>query len=323
MSKRKSVTFENVKPKLLVIESDQENTSPRDSEGEVGPETQKICDDLQFEAENQSKEESLPENQEELNENSLMIHLEMIWIPTTLIILSKLFEMCLQESTQMYNLTCKRFFTKTTTIWKKAFPKIIHKNKHLFKNCSWEAFSQRLRDVALYTTLCQLELTEDIAILFKKCHEQIIKDPSSSSAITKTTCKLATTARGTVTALDVPELSILEEEPSAIDELFGPTSSQQNTGSISQNISKMHQGQLSSWKSPGERWLTVVKLDTYQFSKGVNMDRKNWWKHATIRSCFLISSPADPKHIMVERLMNQAARDLKKIPEIKKETKEI
>lgn len=184
-----------------------------------------------------------------------MIHLKVIWIPTTLTILSK----CAYKN-QLNNIIFKRFFTKTSTIWKKFPPKILHKKKTTPKELFVGGLFSKAPRRRIIHDVMPVGI-ENAVTLFKKCHEQIIKNQYSSCAFTKTTSALSsTTVSGTVTVAGAQELSILEEEPNAIEELYGRASSQQTTGSISQNISRMYQGALSSWKSPGERRINYCKI---------------------------------------------------------------
>lgn len=69
--------------------------------------------------------------------------------------------------------------------------------------------------------------------------------------------------------------------------------------------------------------MTVVKLETYPYNKVAGTDKRHWWKQADTRTTFLVSSIADPKHMMVTRLMEKAASDLQLISDLKRETKEM
>lgn len=96
-----------------------------------------------------------------------------------------------------------------------------------------------------------------------------------------------------------------------------------NTGVISQNISRQIQGKLSTWKSQSENGVTLVKLETYQFSKISSLKKKNWWKHTTMRSVIVVVSIADPKILIVQKVMNQEGKELKQIPEIQNNAKKL
>lgn len=308
--------------KVQKILSSSEEESNSEDEVDPGPMTQAMCEDIVNEVE-RPKTPALPEDVNELNEKSLMTNLELIWTPYLLGLIHKLLVNCQVTSTHQYDLVSKKFYTNLIPMWVQALPKIITKRKHLLNKCSWMDFCDRLRVVKLFTTFTQLEMSEETIIIWRKSFEVLSKQRSLSLLNTTTTSMSSTTARGTPTVVDVPVSKTSKEAENAIDELFGAMTTPQITGVIQQHISKLQNGKLSTWRSPGETGLTVVKLETYSFDKIVGLDKKLWWKEAEYRTLYTISSIADPKHMMTQKLIHQVALDLKNITGVQNETKEM
>lgn len=110
-----------------------------------------------------------------------------------------------------------------------------------------------------------------------------------------------------------PESVETKSDGGGLDALFNlPTSSQKNDV-LSQFISKLENGRLLTLRSPGERGYRLIRFDMYDVKDIMNKDKRQWWKSAMVRSQFLTSSPMDRKQQLVQRLLDRAADDLRKI----------
>jgi len=54
-----------------------------------------------------------------------------------------------------------------------------------------------------------------------------------------------------------------------------------------------------------------------------NKEKRQWWKYAKLRTQFLISSPRDRKQQMVNQFLDCVADDLRKVPSVTKERKNV
>lgn len=99
-----------------------------------------------------------------------------------------------------------------------------------------------------------------------------------------------------------------------LDELFPVSTSQSHTGVISQSILRNTDDTSFTWSTPGESGYRVVKMDIYDFSKISGVPKNLWWEKANLRSTFIITSPADPKEMLVNKLTALVAKDLKATP---------
>ena len=66
----------------------------------------------------------------------------------------------------------------------------------------------------------------------------------------------------------------------------------------------------------------LIRVDVYDIHDIKNKG-KQWWKYAKLRTQFLISSPRDRKQQMMNRLLNCVADDMRKVPSLMKERKNI
>lgn len=234
-------------------------------------------------------------------------------------------ELVLLESTNLKMLSFKKKCYKITDLWNKILRKVLHgSGKKLLESCSFEDLISNIRDDEYFTTLCSLMLTEEEATIWQQCVEQVhTRVQSSSSQSTETTTTSCMTVPTPVQPAVAPQLQTCDAGYDALDELFGNGNIASHTGVIQQSISSARNGRLFTLKSPGEPGMTVVKLETYPLHEVAKLDRNHWWKVAIQRSTFTISSIADPKHMMVQRLIHQVVQDVKKIEGVEKSDKLI
>ncbi|EGI58657.1 hypothetical protein G5I_13238 [Acromyrmex echinatior] len=122
------------------------------------------------------------------------------------------------------------------------------------------------------------------------------------------------------TLIDAPNIdreifaSLGESTSGGMDALFTSTSKQQKDG-ISQYITKLEHGQLYTVSTP-EDWTSV---DSRRFNK----EKRQWWKYAKMRTQFVTSSPRDRNQQVVNRLLDWVADDLRKVPSLMKEKKNV
>lgn len=87
---------------------------------------------------------------------------------------------------------------------------------------------------------------------------------------------------------------------------------------------KSENGQLFTLKSPGEIGsdCQLVRLYLYDVKAISKKDKRYWWKCAKLRSQFLTStSLTDCKQQLLRRLLDYAANELKKILDVKRESR--
>lgn len=196
-----------------------------------------------------------------------------------------------------------------------------------YSPCSLKVFVKYLRKGDYYTTFTkrQLPVEEQEWIIAKYLEDSPVA--SVRSANTETITTLSTTAPTVTAAVAVPSYSlgknVVSQGVDILDELYQSTTSPHSTGGISQSISRREGDTTSTLISPGEFGYRVVKLDVFDFNKICNLPKEQWWKQATYRCTFITSSIADPKEATLTKLLSQVATDLKQIPDLRKEVKEM
>ncbi|EGI65395.1 hypothetical protein G5I_06115 [Acromyrmex echinatior] len=111
------------------------------------------------------------------------------------------------------------------------------------------------------------------------------------------------------TLIDAPNIdrkifaSSGESTSGGMDALFASISKQQNDG-ISQ-------------------YMTKLEHDLYDIHDIKNKEKRQWWKYAKMRTQFVTSSPRDRKQQVVNRLLDWIADDLRKVPSLMKEKKNV
>ena len=131
------------------------------------------------------------------------------------------------------------------------------------------------------------------------------------------------------TLIDVPNIdreifaSSGESTSGGMDALFASTSKQQNDG-ISQYMTKLEHGQLYTVSTPeGQTGHQLIRVDLYDIHDIKNKEKRQWWKYAKMRTQFVTSSPRDHKQQVVNRLLDWVADDLRKVPSLMKEKKNV
>ena len=108
-----------------------------------------------------------------------------------------------------------------------------------------------------------------------------------------------------------------------MDALFASISKQQNDG-ISQYMTKLEHGQLYTVSTPeGQTGHQLIRVDLYDIHDIKNKEKRQWWKYAKMRTQFVTSSPRDRKQQVVNRLLDWVADDLRKVPSLMKEKKNV
>lgn len=194
--------------------------------------------------------------------------------------------------------------------------------------CSLKRFVSNLCEDESYTTFTTTCLTDEESTWIMENYIELLQERSpvlSNTAATSTlsTIAVSATAPAVACSADICEKNQPPSGDGILDELFQATNSNSSIGLISQSISKRNQDSITTWSSPGERGFRVVKLDTYDYGKICDVSKDQWWKHSTFRSTFLTLSPADPKEVLISRLLTLAATDLRKVPGAKKEEKVV
>ncbi|XP_071631845.1 uncharacterized protein [Temnothorax longispinosus] len=109
-----------------------------------------------------------------------------------------------------------------------------------------------------------------------------------------------------------------------LDALFDLMESGRDLDRIPQHISKMKDRRMLTVRSPGEIGSQLIRLDVYDIKDIANKNRHDWWKYAKLRSQILTTlSRTDRKRLLVCQLLDQAADDLRKIPGVTKETRNV
>lgn len=222
----------------------------------------------------------------------------------------------------------KKKIVQEKRLWENASQAVLDVMKQLKKNgikydkCYWKDFESAYQGVESSMTYLQIPITEDQTNDFISAWEVHLREPSSSSVSMDVTGTSSMTARIPAAPVDVLESKqseILDED--TIEELFEPSTSVSNTGSICWNISKTMNEGLSIWKLPVKRALNVIKLEIYPYNEVKNMDKKNWWKKSKMRTLFTTSSHTDVKEQLIRQVLRQVAKDLKEDPNATNEVK--
>lgn len=141
---------------------------------------------------------------------------------------------------------------------------------------SIEDFEKFLHEQKLYTTFTSELMTEQDLQEWLRLFKKHITDQSSSSRNMETTSTSSTIVNTQGNNVDAPGCSSYNNMggENALDELFAATTSQSNTGQISQTISRPVKGKLYSWKTPGENGYRLIKMDVYDVNDISNIDKK-------------------------------------------------
>ncbi|XP_077256455.1 uncharacterized protein LOC143894189 [Temnothorax americanus] len=212
----------------------------------------------------------------------------------------------------------KSVLTELHKLWLKEGPKS--------PTCSVTEMYNFIRDrllSKLYSSLVSDLMTQDTFYEWINYHDRYVKS-------------LPVGARGDIPAAVSTDHSYSvekrdEEEEEAgcsgdggLDALFDLTESGCDLDRIPQHISKMKDRRMLTVRSPGEIGSQLIRLDVYDIKDIANKDRRDWWKYAKLRSQILTTlSRTDRKQLLVRQLLDQAADDLRKIPGVTKETRNV
>ena len=109
-----------------------------------------------------------------------------------------------------------------------------------------------------------------------------------------------------------------------LDALFDMTESGRDLNRMPQHISKMKDRRMLTVRSPGEIGSQWIRVDVFDVKDIVNKERREWWRYAKLRSQFLTTlSRTDRKRQLLRQLLDQAADDLRKIPGVVKEARNV
>ncbi|AVH76853.1 putative NS2 [Bombus cryptarum densovirus] len=193
-------------------------------------------------------------------------------------------------------------------------------------NYSWKDLRTSIEEIQSPIKYIGKEQSEELMLKLKEWYKEIFEEQLIWFAITETTITLCTTAIDqvkdvAVTESSKPEISSAEQ---SLNELLETTASTSNTGSISQSISKKRNGNLSTWKSVGEKGLNVYKIEKYSFKEVSKMDKSQWWKTpSAVRALFVTSSPLDPVAIHADQVLLLGTKKLTKLPGVQKEERQL
>lgn len=273
---RKKIRMEEDGSEIIYSSNDEKENVSEDSQP-AHPMTQAIVEDQNIAAEEVVNNEvvqmpfesDLEEDDVEIPNDSIMALLELYWINTFLPQVIVILKMCIKTAMSSNALESKRFYMKAMHLWNKMLIKLLHgkENKALLKRCSWTVFVGRLRAEKSFMMFCSLVPTDDQRKIFQESVDKLQQGPSLSPQPTKTTSTSSTTVPTPVPHVDAALSHKSAEEEDAIAKLFGLGNTQRSTGLIQQNIFSVRDGKLYSIRSPGESGYTVVKLETYSFSK--------------------------------------------------------
>lgn len=140
------------------------------------------------------------------------------------------------------------------------------------KEYTIEGFYSLLRDAKLYTTFTKEFMTATTYCELTESMEEFSTGVSTSLLSTMDTSTSCMTAIPPETDVDAPEFCSGSKNlaQGGLDALFEQQVSPQDTGKISQTISKMVNGKLFTWKSPGEHGYQVIRLDVYDFKNVID-----------------------------------------------------
>lgn len=280
-----------------------------------------------------SMEAILMSNQSDGTNVSLFGLIIMIWTDDILIpllsILDDLEKLCLTEH---------RYIAKRAVRFLRVCLQAITREmpQSVLENCSLELFAKALCEGKSYTIFCKKDVDAVDVDFLSSSIIKLIQDHSASLPAMETTIIESTTVPS-VTEPAVANSSTISSKKRTAEEAFNdadsdddiiaafslPAELASNTSVISQSIARRKADKLFTWQSPGERGIQVVKLDIYNFDKISGLRKDQWWRMADTRMTFLISSPADPKMEMVQKLSAQAARDVAALKNVKSYQREV
>lgn len=302
-------------PNVVQSEAEDEVDREMSPEESVTEQTSKVSD--------KENSQNIDQSEPNLPENALISQVELIWTTSILMKVLLIFKLAVKKSMKLRDLQSKRLFSTAMTLWNQMLDVAMRSRelKTRLKKCSWTDFESAIQGEKSYTMFCSLNLTKKMMDIFIACAEKATKEQSSLSPHMETTTTASTTATMAAPIADVPYQPNCEEEKDVIEDLLGLSSLPQSTGLISQSICLAKGEESITLKSPGEPGWQVIKMELYPFNEVCQLDKNQWWRHALKRSTFLISSNADPKHILVNKIFNQATKDILKIPGADKKIK--
>lgn len=257
---------------------------------------------------------------------SMMNMLLIIWVDDILVNMIAMTTAIMKKALKDRLLGVKRILYSTLPVISDTID-TLKMGKIPLAKCSLPQFVKSLPDEESFILFTEQAWNQEELDWTVNKYLDFLTAPSSSSASTKTITTSSTIARTQTVPVDadlpntskVPDVLPLEED--TLDDLFRTTSSRSSTGLISQSISKKTRDSYVTWTSPGETGYRVIKLDVYDYKNIAGVPKDRWWKEATVRSTFMTSSIADPKDVMITRLLVAAAKDLKKIPGLEEKEK--
>ncbi|XP_017491814.1 PREDICTED: uncharacterized protein LOC108379953 [Rhagoletis zephyria] len=259
------------------------------------------------------------------NKSMLLIDLiELIWSSMFLKVIIEVLVKVERIYVKERNLEMKR----QVIIIQKLMLSVLKKakaNSIELKRFSFKAFVNLCQKDELYTKYMKKPLPNILVEKIIQTYEKSIEEPCSSSVTTKNITTSSTIVPTIITPAVVQSLNDGRQEKvlgeDFLDELLPVSSTPLNIGSISQSIARGTQDKFVQWTSPGETAFHVIKLDVYNFSKIVKLEKKNWWKEAEVRTTFLTSSPLDPNYIAIQKILKNAAKQIVNIEGTKKTEK--
>lgn len=101
-------------------------------------------------------------------------------------------------------------------------------------------------------------------------------------------------------------------EKEEFEALFNVT--QMDVEPIQQHITKLENGRLFTINSPRELGSQLIRLYVYDIRDTTKKDKRNWRRHARVRTQFLsTSSSKDRKLQLLQQLLDVTANDIRKI----------
>lgn len=184
--------------------------------------------------------------------------------------------------------------------------------------CSFQDFKQGILNGEYCTMFTKKSLFPKLVDLIMEVYTKNIEEQHSSSSTTETTTTWSTTApTATTPATAQPSTSgnpnsLLDGD--ILDAFLPMSTTQSNTGLISQFISRKVGDNTSTWTSPGETGYQVIKLEIYPYSKICGVEKSSWWKHAEMRTIFMTNGPLDPRQPLIQKIVLETAKSVTAIP---------
>uniref|UniRef100_A0A8D9B7E7 Uncharacterized protein n=1 Tax=Cacopsylla melanoneura TaxID=428564 RepID=A0A8D9B7E7_9HEMI len=199
---------------------------------------------------------------------------------------------------------------KKCLVWKTGIEIVLQETG--YENVSWPVFRKELQGTAFYTTFIKDNLSPEWIKNCMRLYNQVSsEEQSSSKPVMETTTTSSMIARGRPASAGVASYNV-SKTCAAVGgrgPLFGGSNCPSTTSTISSFISRVVDGQFTTYKSdvlpPGAEYL--VKCEIYEIDAIKKLEKQQWWKVAKLRT--LCASSSSAKVMNLAGLLSEAIEE--------------